>query len=165
MVVTAPLLTPSSSLTPPLFPPSPPQLDTATSYDDRSELRRAIRKLKSGGDSKKKVGSSNYRRAGYQAHIKLAIPNSVTGNVLPNKVSTDNLSKVEVPQSKATTSYLKGGKSGASTKKPADSQRDSVSSCTSEPGMNGRKVSVASSFLHYRVASLVYSCCLCVCVS
>ena len=128
-------------------------MDKATSYEERSEIRKAIRKLKSGGDSRKKVGSSNYRRAGYQAHITLAIPNSVTGNVLPNKVSTSNISKVEVPQSKATTSYLKSPRGGSGSKKSSDaaphSPHESVSSATSETEMNGRKVRSL-----YRVSSL-----------
>lgn len=92
------------------------------------------------------MGSANYRRAGYQAQIKLAIPNSVTGNVLPNKVNTDNLSKTEVPQSKATISYLNAKGVVAPPKRhqsrgTESSPRNSVSSATSEPPMNGRKVS------------------------
>ena len=71
----------------------------------------------------------------------------MTGIILPNKVNTENISKVEVPEQKGTISYLKS-KSGG-TRKPAEkgaaspsrtSPRDSVSSYTSEPGMNGRKV-------------------------
>jgi len=119
-------------------------LDNASSYEERSELRRALRKLKSGQDNRKKVGSSNYRRAGYQAQISLAIPNSVTGNVLPNKVQMENITKVEVPQTKATISYLKANRSpstsGAGTKRGGNKRGDSVSSYTSESGINGRKV-------------------------
>ena len=145
----------SLTFPPPL--PSPEQLDKASSYEERSELRRAIRKLKAGGgqDSKKKVGSSNYRRAGYQAHITMSIPNSVTGNVLPNKVSTSNITKVEVPQAKATISYLKSSRQ--STKKPSESStgrspHGSVSSGTSEVEINGRKV-------RSEVGKVLYSLC------
>ncbi len=102
-------------------------MENATNYDERSALRKAIRKLKNAGiDNKKKFGSANYRRAGYQAPKTMLIPNSVTGNVLPNKVTTDNLSKVEVPKDMATISYLKTNKN-----KSASSPRESVSS---EPG-------------------------------
>lgn len=113
------------------------QLEKATSYDDRSEIRRAIRKLKSSGgqDSRKKVGSANYRRAGYQARITVAIPNSVTGNVLPNKVSTDNISKIEVPPNKGTISYLKS-RSTSTSKATVDSS--SPRGSVSEPVVNGK---------------------------
>ena len=87
------------------------------------------------------MGSTNYRRAGYQAHITVSIPNSVTGNVLPNKVSTSNISKVEVPQTKATISYLKSSQSSTSKKSSDGSPRGSVSSAISETEINGRKVS------------------------
>lgn len=78
----------------------------------------------------------------------MAIPNSVTGNVLPNKVSTENISKVEIPSNKSTVSYLKSKRTSASASKPPaggdasskSSPRESVSSSISEPGMNGRKV-------------------------
>ena len=85
-------------------------MDNATSYDERAAIRKAIRKLKTSG--RKSVGSANYRRAGYQAPTTVAIPNSVTGNILPNKVNTANISKIEVPQSKSTLSYLKSPSSG-----------------------------------------------------
>ena len=121
------------------------QLEKATSYEERSALRKAIRKLKNSGgqETKKKVGSANYRRAGYQTRITVAIPNSVTGNILPNKVSTENISKVEVPNAQGTISYLKsrsgsssgGGGGGAS--KGSTSPRVSTSS---EPKINGGKV-------------------------
>ena len=118
-------------------------MEQATNYDERSEIRRAIRKLKnSGGDSRKKVGSANYRRAGYQTRITVAIPNSVTGNILPNKVSTENISKVEVPPNKGTISYLKS-RNTSTSKGPVDaasSPRGSVSSGTSEPPVVNGKV-------------------------
>lgn len=126
------------------------QLDNASSYDERSSLRKAIRKLKS-GDGRKKVGSSNYRRAGYQAPTTMAIPNSVTGNILPNKVSTENISKVEIPQSTATTSYLKGSRTSSVRKTDSSSKksetslaspRGSVSSYVSDHSGSGRNVSV-----------------------
>ena len=119
------------------------QLSKAENYDERSAIRKALRNIK-GSKTKKHVGSASYRRAGWQAPKSMLIPNSVTGNVLPNKVNvTDN--KVESPQSKATISYLKGGKEatyGEQTRKrssgqgprgssPRSSPRESVSSYTS----------------------------------
>lgn len=72
----------------------------------------------------------------------------MTGNVLPNKVSTENISKVEVPPNIGTVSYLKSrtptsskasapaGDAGSSKSSP----RGSVSSSISESAVNGRKV-------------------------
>ena len=36
----------------------------------------------------------------------MTIPNSVTGNVLPDRVHMDKLTQKEKPQAKATISYL-----------------------------------------------------------
>ena len=82
-------------------------MNNASSYEERSAIRKALRKAKGDAGKAKKTGSSTYRRAGFQAPTKVTIPNSVTGNVLPNKVSMDNPAKLETPQSKATISYLK----------------------------------------------------------
>ena len=82
-------------------------MNNASSYDERSAIRKALRKAKGDAGKVKKTGSATYRRAGFQAPTKVTIPNSVTGNVLPDRVSTDNLGKLETPQTKATISYLK----------------------------------------------------------
>lgn len=102
------------------------QLNDASNYEERSAIRKAIRNMKSGSD-RKKVGSANYRRAGYQAPTTVAIPNSVTGNILPNKVCTDNISKVEIPRSNTTISYLKS-KATSSVRKSDDSDITTVQS-------------------------------------
>ena len=84
------------------------QLANAQNYEDRSAIRKALRKLK-GKASKKQVGTANYRRAGYQTPKSMIIPNSVTGNVLPDKVNMADIRKVDAPQAKSATSYLKSG--------------------------------------------------------
>ena len=91
------------------------QLSNASSYDERSAIRKALRKVKGDGRGVKKTGSSVYRRAGFQAPTKVTIPNSVTGNVLPNKISMENPNKVETPQGAATISYLKSKESDKSS--------------------------------------------------
>ena len=82
-------------------------MNNASSYEERLAIRKALRKAKGDSGKAKKTGSATYRRAGFQAPTKVTIPNSVTGNVLPNKVSMDNPAKLETPQTKATISYLK----------------------------------------------------------
>ena len=82
-------------------------MNKATSYEERSAIRKALRKAKGDTGRAKKTGSSTYRRAGFQAPTKVTIPNSVTGNVPPSKVSMDNPAKLEVPSTTATISYLK----------------------------------------------------------
>ena len=124
------------------------QLNGAEDYEERSAIRKAIRNLK-GSKSKKQVGSSNYRRAGWQAPKSVSIPNSVTGNILPVKVNvTDNT--LETPPSTATTSYLKsnempyrnqgrrkssgtGVTNGLSTRSSPRESVSSYSSVTPEP--------------------------------
>ena len=86
------------------------QLETATDYDERSKLRRALRRAKESQGkevgSRKKVGSTVYRRAGFQAPKVMTIPNSVTGNVLPNKVNMENPTTVIPPSTTAIISFL-----------------------------------------------------------
>lgn len=84
------------------------QYDNAQSYEERSSIRKALKKLK-GGASKKNVGSTGYKRPGYQAPKSMIIPNSVTGNVLPDKVNMTDIRKVDSPQTKSATSYLTSG--------------------------------------------------------
>ena len=87
------------------------QMNNASSYEERSAIRKALRKAKGDAGKGKKTGSAEYRRAGFQAPKKMTIPNSVTGNVLPSKVSMEHLGKMETPQSKSTISYLKSKES------------------------------------------------------
>ena len=90
-------------------------MNKATSYEERSAIRKALRKAKGDGGKVKKTGSSTYRRAGFQAPTKVTIPNSVTGNVLPSKVSMDNPAKLEAPSTTTTISYLKKDSEKASS--------------------------------------------------
>ncbi len=124
------------------------QLNSAEDYEKRSAIRKAIRNLK-GSKSKKQVGSSNYRRAGWQAPKSVSIPNSVTGNIMGLKVNiTENT--LETPSSKTTTSYLKsndvpygnqgrrkssgtGVTNGISTRSSPRESVSSYSSVTPEP--------------------------------
>ena len=85
------------------------QLEEATGYEERSKIRKVLRERKKaqlGDASAKKHGSASYRRPGFQAPKVMTIPNSVTGNVLPDRVRMDKLAMQEKPQSQATISYL-----------------------------------------------------------
>ena len=93
----------------------------------------------------KKTGSSTYRRAGFQAPTKVTIPNSVTGNVPPSKVSMDNPAKLEVPSTTATISYLKkdSDKAGSSVgRRSTTPSRSRGSSRTSTGNTPEPKVSM-----------------------
>ena len=118
-------------------------MEKAETYEERSGIRKAIRALKGSSKPKKHVGSSNYRRAGWQAPKSVTIPKSVTNNVLPIRVNvTDN--KLENPDTKSTISYLKSNEipygdqkrrksSGTvvKTNLPRESPRESISSYSS----------------------------------
>ena len=132
------------------------QLEEATDYELRSQIRKAIRNKKkaTGKDVGlgKKTGAATYRRPGFQAPKLLTLPNSVTGNVLPDKVNMDTHTITDkgstvisymglettkpprgvVPKSKAkdgvTTSPARQSTSSARQTSVSSSPRGSVSS-------------------------------------
>lgn len=126
------------------------QLEEATDYDIRSKIRKAIRELKkqTGQDvGRKKVGSASYRRPGFQAPKTMTIPNSVTGNVTPDRVNMEThqfekggnvaigfmgLQTTQPPRGYAQKS--KGTTSSSAKRTTSTSSRGSVSSSiTPEP--------------------------------
>ena len=84
------------------------QLNDATGYDERQKIRKAIRNIKKaeGRTPAKRTGTAEYRRTGtFQPPKQITIPNSVTGNVLPDRVATGS-NKTEKGDSGKTISYL-----------------------------------------------------------
>ena len=70
----------------------------------------------------------------------------MTGNILPNRVNTDHISKVQVPQAKGTISYLKSPRTSTSEQgslvTSSSAPRGSVSSAT-----DSRKVRIVCCLL------------------
>jgi hypothetical protein len=83
-------------------------LEDATDYEERQKIRKAIRNIKKaeGRAPSKKTGTAMYRRMGtFQPPKQITIPNSVTGNVLPDRVVTET-NKTEKGDGGKTLSYL-----------------------------------------------------------
>ena len=84
------------------------QMDDATDYDKRQKIRKAIRDIKKaeGRAPAKRTGTAEYRRTGtFQPPKQITIPNSVTGNVLPDRLTTGS-NKKEKAEGGKTISYL-----------------------------------------------------------
>ena len=79
--------------------------------------------------SRRQTGSSLYRRPGFQAPKSMAIPNSVTGNVLPSKVSMETITTTKHPDPNLPTISYLGAKTVVSPSRSSkDSKRPSTSS-------------------------------------
>lgn len=117
------------------------QLEDATDYDQRQKIRKAIRlirKAEGRTTTKKRTGTAEYRRMGtFQAPKQITIPNSVTGNVLPDRVVTES-NKTEKVGGGKTISYL-----NAKTTQPPHGYSSRTSRDTSSPRA-AAKVSLGS---------------------
>ena len=84
------------------------QLEDASEYEERQKIRKAIRSIlkAEGRATTKKTGTAEYRRMGtFQAPKQITIPNSVTGNVLPDRMVVGS-NKMERVEGGKTISYL-----------------------------------------------------------